>query len=117
MGEDGRIIATDITKTAPALYFADKYYLVPRISDPEYINIILDICRKENVDAIFTCIDPEIMLLARHRADFEKAGVLVFAPMLETAELCFDKYRMYCYLSERGVDTVLFIGLYQSITV
>ena len=28
MGEDGRIIATDITKTAPALYFADKYYFL-----------------------------------------------------------------------------------------
>ncbi len=110
MGSDGSIIATDITNTAPALYFADRFYLVPPISEPQYINVILDICRKENIDAISTCIDPEIMLLAKHREDFEKLGVLVLAPMVETAELCFDKYCMYCHLVKHGVSTVKTYG-------
>lgn len=110
MGAEGKIVATDIINTAPALYFADKFYLVPPISDPEYINTILDICRKENIDAISTCIDPEIMLLAEHREKFEKSGILVLAPMAETAQICFDKYRMYCHLSECGVSTVRTYG-------
>lgn len=117
MGEEGRIIATDITNTAPALYFADKFYLVPRITDVNYIDVILDICIKEKVDAIATCIDPEIMLLAKHREAFEKIGVLVLAPMAETAELCFDKYRMYKYLVENGVSTVLTYGDIESFKV
>lgn len=106
----GRIVATDITNTAPALYFADSFYLVPPISNPKYIDIILDICVKEKINAISTCIDPEIMLLAKYRKEFEKIGVLVLAPMVETAELCFDKYRMYHYLTECGVPTVLTYG-------
>jgi len=110
MGDEGRIVVTDVTNTAPALYFADKFYLVPLITDPEYINVILDICLKEKIDAISTCIDPEIMLLAAHREDFEKIGVLVLAPMTETAELCFDKYQMYCYLTTCGVPTVKTYG-------
>lgn len=110
MGSAGKIVATDITNTAPALYFADKFYLVPPISAPEYIDVILEICVKEEINAISTCIDPEIMLLARHREKFEKLGVLVLAPMADTAELCFDKYRMYCYLTERGVSTMLTYG-------
>lgn len=110
IGDEGRIIATDISNTAPALYFADAFYLVPPISEPEYINIILDICLKENINAISTCIDPEIMLLAQNRELFEKIGVLVLAPMLETAELCFDKYLMYKHLSNCRVSTVLTYG-------
>lgn len=110
MGSEGKIVATDITNTAPALYFADTFYLVPPISDPSYIDVILDICRKEKIQAISTCIDPEIMLLARHREEFEKLGVLVLAPTSETAEICFDKYRMYCYLAACGISTVQTYG-------
>lgn len=110
MGNEGKIVATDITNTAPALYFADTFYLVPPISDPSYIETILDICRKEKIQAISTCIDPEIMLLARHREEFTKIGVLVLAPATETAEICFDKFKMYTYLTECGVPTVQTYG-------
>ena len=45
ISEGSRIIATDLSPYAPALYFADKQYLVPRIDDPAYIDVILDICK------------------------------------------------------------------------
>ena len=44
MGNEGKIVATDISVTAPAIYMADKYYLVPKIDDDNYISTILDIC-------------------------------------------------------------------------
>lgn len=47
MGKDGKIVATDISLTAPAIYMADKYYIVPRINDENYIPTILDICKKK----------------------------------------------------------------------
>ena len=31
MGTEGKIVATDISLTAPAIYLADKHYIVPRI--------------------------------------------------------------------------------------
>ena len=31
MGAEGKIVATDLSEYAPAVYFADKYYLVPTI--------------------------------------------------------------------------------------
>ena len=75
MGAEGKIVATDLSEYAPAIYFADKYYLVPRIDNPDYISTILDICREEEINAVTTCIDPEIMLLAEHREAFQKLGV------------------------------------------
>ena len=37
MGNVGKIVATDNSPYAPALYFADVQYLVPRITDPRDI--------------------------------------------------------------------------------
>lgn len=105
MDEGDRIIAADLSNLAPALYVADAYYLVPRIDDPTYLDTILDICRKEKINAVTTLIDPEIELLAKNRTRFEEIGVEVLAPYTETAELCFDKFKMYQYLTAHGVPT------------
>lgn len=110
MGKVGKIIATDISLTAPAIYMADKYYIVPKITDENYIPTILEICKKENIQIVTTLIDPEIMILAKQRSEFEKIGVEVLAPYVETAELCFDKFEMYKFLQNRNIRTVLTFG-------
>ena len=54
----GNIVATDLSPVAPALSVADKPYLVPRIDAPDYFDMILDICQREDIKAITTLIDP-----------------------------------------------------------
>lgn len=110
MGNKGKIIATDISLTAPAIYMADKYYIVPRIDYESYIPTILDICQKEKIQAVTTLIDPEIMLLAQHRKEFEDIGVEVLTPYEETAKICFDKFEMFKYLKSNNIKTVLTYG-------
>lgn len=107
MGNEGKIVATDISLTAPAIYMADKHYIVPRIDDDNYIPTILDICKREEIQAVTTLIDPEIMILAKNRSEFEGIGVEVLVPYKEAAEICFDKYVMYEYLKEKNIRTVL----------
>lgn len=103
----GNIVATDLSPVAPALSVADKPYLVPRIDAPDYFDKILDICQKEDIKAITTLIDPEISILANHREELLARHILPLCPAEWTAKLCFDKYEMFRYLSEKGVRTVL----------
>lgn len=103
----GKIVATDLSPVAPALFFADESYLVPRIDSPSYFDRVFEICDKSKIKAITTLIDPEIELLAKHRVEFEKKGILPLCPAAWTAHLCFDKYEMFKYLKEKGVRTVL----------
>lgn len=110
MSENSKIIATDLSPYAPALYFADKQYLVPCIEDPSYIDTIMDICKKEQINAITTFIDPEIEILAKNRKRFSELGIVVLAPYEETATLCFDKYKMFKKLSSCGIPTVMTWG-------
>ncbi len=104
--ENSRLVATDNSPYAPAIYLADKQYIVPRIDSPEYIDILLDICKKENIRAIATFIDPEIEILSKNRSSFEEIGVELLVPYEKTAHLCFDKYEMYKHLTECGIPTV-----------
>ena len=105
-----KLIATDNSPYAPALYFADKYYLVPKITDSKYIDTILDICEKEQINAVTTFIDPEIEILAKNRGAFESRQIEVLAPFERTAELCFDKFEMFKHLQKCGIETVLTWG-------
>lgn len=107
MEPGSKLVATDISPYAPALYMADKQYLVPRIDDPTYIDVIFDICKKEAINAVTTFIDPEIEILAKNRSRFESLDVEVLAPYEETAHLCFDKYLMFKHLSENNIPTVM----------
>lgn len=110
LDENSRLIATDLSPYAPALYLADKQYLVPSINDSKYIEVVLDICKKEQINAVTTFIDPEIELLAKNREKFTAIGVEVLAPYKETAELCFNKYLMFKHLKENKIPTVMTWG-------
>ena len=102
---EGRVIATDCSNLAPAIYEADKYYIVPRITDENYINIILDICKKEEIDTLISLIDPELSLIAKNVERFKEIGVKPIISDYDKVEMCFDKYRMYEFLVQNNFNT------------
>ena len=102
VGEDGKVIATDMSKLAPAVYEADKFYQVPRMTDAGYIDIIFDICKKEEVNAVLTLIDPELSLLAKYKENFARLGVTVIGSSYELCERALDKMQMFLWLTRHG---------------
>ena len=102
LGDNGKVIATDMSELAPAVYDADKFYKVPRMTEHGYIDVVFDICRKEQVNAVLTLIDPELSLLAKHKADFEALGVTVIGSSYELCERALDKMEMFNWLTQRG---------------
>ena len=89
---NGKIIAVDISNTAPAIYFADKYYLIPRICDDEYINSLIDICKKENIKLIVPTIDTELLKLSENRDLIEKTtNAKVLLSRDEVIQICRNK--------------------------
>ena len=105
VGDKGKVVATDCSNLAPAVYEADVFYLVPRITAPVYIENILDICVKEKIDGVFSLIDPELSLLARERERFLAVGATPILSDYELVETCFDKYRMFELLTGMGIPT------------
>lgn len=98
----GTVVATDASELGPAIYDADKYYIVPPITAPGYIDIILDICRKEKISGVLSLIDPELSLLAENAEKFRSIGTRVIGSSYELCEMALNKYQMYQWLSEHG---------------
>lgn len=104
IGNDGNVIATDMSELAPAVYEADKFYKVPCITEEGYIDLIFDICKKEHINGVLSLIDPELSLLAKHSEDFRKLGVTVIGSGYELCERTLDKMEMYNWLSGHGYN-------------
>lgn len=104
LGENGKVIATDMSTIAPAIYEADKYYIVPRITEPGYIDIILDICKKENISGVLSLIDPELSLLAENEEKFKNIGTTVIGSSYELCERALDKMQMFQWLRSHGYN-------------
>lgn len=100
----GTVVAADASKLAPAIYEADKYYIVPSISEEGYIEKILDICDKEQINGVLSLIDPELSLLAANEKRFREIGVTIIGSSYELCEMALDKMKMYEWLQSHGYN-------------
>lgn len=100
---NSKIVTADLSNTAPAIYFGDKNYIIPRIGSDKYILTIIDICNKEDVKLIVPTIDTELLILAENKnliEDKTKAKVLVSDE--KVIKICRDKINTNRFFEENG---------------
>ena len=100
----GNVVATDASELGPAIYDADRYYIVPPITKSGYIDIILDICKKEKISGVLSLIDPELSLLAENKERFDALGVTIIGSTYDLCEMALDKMQMYKWLKRHGYN-------------
>ncbi len=99
----GRVIVCDINPLSPAVHVADRAYLVPLSSAPDYLDEIRTICELEAISLIVPTIDDELELFARARESFAVRGIGVAVSSPETTALCNDKLATCAHLRAHGV--------------
>jgi len=100
----GKVYTTDADFTAPAIYFSDGYFIVPEVTNDNYIDTLIDICKDKDISAILSFIDPELEILARNEKRFKKIGTTILMPNEEIVELCYDKYKTYEFLFKNNLS-------------
>lgn len=103
LAEGDKVVATDMQLSAPALQVADVKLQVPAVYDPEYVNITLDICREQKIDALLSLNDLELPILAENKARFEELGVKVIVSSPEVIDIAFDKYKTAQWVESLGL--------------
>lgn len=94
----GNVVATDASELGPAIYEANKHYIVPPINDENYLDTIFDICEKEKIQGVLSLIDPELSLLSANEDKFRDLGVKIIGSSYSICEMSLDKMRMYEWL-------------------
>lgn len=104
----GSVVAADADPYSPALYAADRRYVVPPIHSSDYPGAVLSICQKERINGVLSLIDPELSVLARHEKQFAALGVRVIGSSCELCDFAYDKGSVYRWLAAHGYPTVAF---------
>lgn len=101
-----KVVGTDCSVYAPALYETDCHYIVPRMTSPDYLDVLSDICRKEQIDAVLPLQEDELYLIASHQELFTDIGVTPIVSAPETIALCRDKYAFYEHLKKHNLPVL-----------
>lgn len=104
LSEGDKIVATDMQLSAPALQVADVKIQVPAVYDPKYIDITLDICKEQKIDALLCLNDLELPILAENKARFEALGVKVIVSDPSVIDIAFDKYKTALWVESLGLN-------------
>lgn len=99
-----KVFATDMQLSAPALQVADVKLQVPAVYDPNYVNITLDICKENNIDALISLNDLELPILAEQKGRFEELGIKVIVSNPKVIDICFDKYKTALWVESLGMN-------------
>ena len=103
MAEGDKVVATDMQLTAPALQAADVKLQVPAVYAPQYVNITLNICKEQKIDALICLNDLELPILAENKARFEALGVKVIVSDPQVIDIAFDKYKTAQWVESLGL--------------
>lgn len=101
----GIVLATDMSKLAPAMSDADISLLVPSIYSEDYIPELLSIVKKYHIKAIISLNDLELPILAHHKQAFADLGAKVIVSDSSVIDICFDKIKTRDFLASIGLNT------------
>jgi carbamoyl-phosphate synthase large subunit len=103
----GRVLATDLSWYSGAFHDADEGLPVPRITSPDFVPRMLEICERHGVDLVIPTLDPELPIYAAARERFAALGTTVAISSPEVASIAGDKQHTHDWLVANGFPTVL----------
>lgn len=104
LGQNGRVVGTDMDLSAPALQACDAAHKVPNVFDSDYLDELKKVILAENIHMVFSLNDLEAGLLANNRAALEQeTGATFYVPSLSTLDVCADKWSTFQFAREIGV--------------
>lgn len=89
-----KTVGFDTNPFAYGAYDCDLFDYVPSVSDKNYIDILIDKCKKHDIDLIIPGLDDEILMYARNMEKFENEGIKPLVSGEELIRLCRDKEKM-----------------------
>lgn len=90
----GEVYTLDMNPYSAALYEGDKFFVVEKDFNnlEKYIDNVVKLALENNVNAILTLIDPELVLLCEYKYKFIDKGIIPIVSRKDRIEETFDKF-------------------------
>ena len=81
----------------------DVAYRIPNAKDDNFINKILEICKKEKVDVIIPLVTMELFAFSKNKKIFEENNIIVQVSNFEQLNIANDKYNLMQFCKESDI--------------
>ncbi|PNH80574.1 ATP-grasp domain-containing protein [Vibrio diazotrophicus] len=110
LNNGSKVYCTDMQpQLSSACQIADGYFKVPRVTENNYVELLLDICKVNNIGLVVPTIDTELIVLSKNRQLFENEGVYVVISDEELVNKCRDKRKTANLFDELKIEQPLIL--------
>lgn len=109
-----RIIGVDMNYDTTVLQMMDVLYKTPKATDSTYIDVLLDICKKESVDILMPVMSAELPALVENKSKFSEIGTIVSVSDMYSISIANNKLKLYEFMKKNGMDIPKFCALHHA---
>lgn len=100
LGNNGKVFVCNSDDKSIAFKYADEKVISPLIYDSNYIPFLLEYCKENRIDIVISLFDIDLLMLAKHKKQFEEIGTKVIVSDPSIVEVCNDKWKTYKFLTD-----------------
>jgi len=89
----------------PSSIYAHKFFQVPPVKSPDYVEVMHRLLQDEKIDIIVPLIDFDLFNFAKDDEFLKRHAITSTAPLLATAETLTGKKAMFNFLSDHCIPT------------
>jgi len=105
------IIGCDMSENGFGLFSADKGYVIPPASSPNYLKVLLKICVKEHIQVLIPGSDHDLRRISENRFLFSKKGIFIPINNQEVIDIGLNKMSTIEFLKINGFNALRTIGI------
>jgi carbamoyl-phosphate synthase large subunit len=106
--EQGYVFTTDLVpQLSSACNVSDRYFKVKRVTDTEYIDELLALCKGELISLVIPTIDTELLILAKNKQFFKSEGIDIIISDESFVSICRDKRKSTGFFSNHSIAVPL----------
>jgi carbamoyl-phosphate synthase large subunit len=100
---EGKVFTVDMKPDlSAACQVSDAFFSVPGVNDPDYCNIVSDICELNSINLIIPTIDTELIILSKNIDYFKNRGIQPIVSSPDVIMMCRDKRKTNEYFDSIG---------------
>lgn len=99
------LIVADANPNASGRYLNEKYEQIPLASDSDFIDKVLFLCAKHDIDVIFPLVTRELFKFSEVKDLFYEKGIKVIVSDYEDLKIANDKSALNVHLKKHNVIT------------
>lgn len=103
-----RIIVADAIEEVVGKHLGDQFEKIPKATAPDFIDVVLSICKKNDVQIILPLVTKELLPFAVRKNEFEEHGIKVLVSTQSSLDIANDKGKLYEFLQWRGIAVPAF---------